>query len=219
MAKPKYHFPDPETSDEDGLLAVGGDLSPPCLLQAYSQGIFPWFNPKDPILWWSPNPRLILIPKDFKVSRSLKKSLKQNFRISWDSAFEQVIHACATYEGRANKTWITEEMIQAYTELHYLGYAHSLEVWQEDKLVGGLYGISLGAAFFGESMFHIVTDASKIALFCLCKDLEQRNFDFIDCQLPTPHLLSLGARIIARQEFLVLLKTALNQPTRQGKWI
>ena len=213
-----YVFPNPETSDKQGLLAMGGDLSPSRILQAYSQGIFPWFEPGCPILWWSPNPRLILIPKEFKLSRSLSKSLKKPFRLTIDTAFHQVISSCATFSDRVDNTWITKEMIEAYTQLHSMGYAHSFEVWQENHLVGGLYGISLGHAFFGESMFHTVTDASKIALYYLCKTMEAWNFDFIDCQLPTTHLQRLGAKVIARREFLHLLDLSLENPDKKGIW-
>lgn len=213
-----YIFPHPETSDKQGLLVIGGDLSPQRIVQAYSQGIFPWYEPGCPVLWWSPNPRLILKPNEFKLSRSLKKSLKKPFKLSIDTAFHQVITACATYSDRLNKTWITNEMIEAYTNLHHMGYAHSFEVWEENSLVGGLYGISLGSAFFGESMFHTATDASKIALYSLCKTMETWGFDFIDCQMPTPHLLSLGAKIISRREFLHLLNLALENQNKKGIW-
>lgn len=213
-----YSFPNPETSDDHGLLMVGGDLAPQRILQAYKQGIFPWYEPGMPVLWWSPNPRLILIPKEFNLSRSLKKSLKKGFSCTIDTAFKQVITACATCSDRFNNTWITEEMIEAYTNLHLLGFAHSFEIWYENELVGGLYGINLGRAFFGESMFHKITDASKIALYYLCKTLTDWNFDFIDCQIPTNHLQSLGAKIIDRKEFLCLLGKTLINPTQQGLW-
>lgn len=213
-----YLFPNPETSDNQGLLAVGGDLSPQRILQAYSQGIFPWYEAGYPVLWWSPNPRLILIPNEFKISHSLKKSLKKPFTLSIDTAFHQVITSCATFSDRVNKTWITKEMIEAYTTLHRMGYAHSFEIWDDHHLVGGLYGISLGKSFFGESMFHTVTDASKIALYHLCKTLDAWNFDFIDCQLPTDHLQQLGAKIIDRKDFLLRLSLTLGHPDRQGLW-
>ena len=213
-----YIFPDPETSDKQGLLAIGGDLCPQRILQAYTQGIFPWFEPGCPILWWSPNPRLILLPDQLNISRSLGKLFKKNFRLSIDTAFQQVITSCATCSGRFNNTWITHEMITAYTTLHTMGYAHSFEVWQDDKLVGGLYGISLGKGFFGESMFHKVTDASKIALYYLCQTLKNWEFDFIDCQMPTNHLLRLGATVISRKEFLHLLELTLKNPNKLGRW-
>lgn len=218
MKQEEYCFPHPETSDKQGLLAMGGDLAPGRILQAYSQGIFPWFEPGCPILWWSPNPRLILIPNEFKISRSLKKSLKKPFRFSIDTAFHQVITGCATYSDRVDKTWITPDMIEAYTILHEMGYAHSFELWEEDKLVAGLYGLSLGRAFFGESMFHTVTDTSKITMYYLCKTMALWDFDFIDCQMPTPHLLSLGAKVIGRKEFLHMLELSLRHPHQVGKW-
>jgi len=213
-----YVFPDPETSDKEGLLLMGGELSPKRVLQAYSQGIFPWYNPGSPVLWWSPHPRLILIPNEFKVSHSLKKSLKKPYKLAIDTAFEQVITACSTCSDRTDHTWITPEMIKVYTELHAMGYAHSVEIWQEDKLVGGLYGLSLGRAFFGESMFHKATDASKIAFYYLSQMMTHWNFDFIDCQIPSKHLQQMGAKTIGRREFLRLLNSALEHPTRQGIW-
>ncbi|MBN9227529.1 MULTISPECIES: leucyl/phenylalanyl-tRNA--protein transferase [Legionella] len=213
-----YSFPNPETSDNQGLLFIGGDLTPQRILQAYSQGVFPWYEPGTPILWWSPNPRLILLPTEFNISHSLQKSLKKPFKFTMDTAFSQVIMACATNPGRINNTWITQEMIEAYTHLHKMGYAHSFEVWYENELVGGLYGLSLGRAFFGESMFHKMTDASKIAFYYLCKTLAEWNFDFIDCQIPTHHLQSLGAKIIERREFLHMLHLSLQHPTKHGLW-
>lgn len=219
MEDEDYRFPNPEHSDKQGLLLIGGDLTPKRLVQAYSQGIFPWFEPGCPVLWWSPNPRLILYPDAFKLTRSLKKTLNKPFKFSIDTAFKDVIRACATENERLNNTWITNEMIEAYTALHEQGYAHSFEVWLEGRLVGGLYGVSLGQAFFGESMFHIEKDASKLALYFLCKTMKDWHFDFIDCQLPTPHLQSLGAKIISRKEFLHLLQGALKHPTIQKKWL
>lgn len=218
LASEDYPFPNPENSDKQGLLAYGGDLSPPRLLAAYRQGIFPWFEPGRPILWWSPNPRLLLFPHDFKMTRSLQQRLKQAYRITIDENFSDVIRACASVDTRSGNTWITGDMEQAYSELHQLGFAHSLEVWHEDELVGGLYGISLGRAFFGESMFHYERDASKIALYALCQTLIEWDFDFIDCQLPTAHLQRLGAKIVSRPEFLHRLKQTLEFPSRIGKW-
>lgn len=214
----EYLFPNPEMSDDQGLLCMGGDLSPQCILQAYSHGIFPWYEPGTPILWWSPNPRLILIPNEFNLSRSLKKSLKKPFKFSIDTAFLQVITACATSSDRTDKTWITNEMIEAYVHLHTMGYAHSFEIWFENVLVGGLYGLSLGHAFFGESMFHKMTDASKMAFYFLSKTMEAWHFDFIDCQLPTNHLQSLGAKIIKRKKFLQMLHQSLKFPSKIGSW-
>lgn len=213
-----YSFPNPESSDKQGLLCFGGELSPKRILQAYSQGIFPWYEPGNPILWWSPDPRLIILPGEFRLSKSLKKSLKKHFAVTIDTAFEQVIFKCSTCSDRTDRTWITPEMISAYTKLHEMGYAHSFEVWENKELVGGLYGLSLGKAFFGESMFHSTTDASKIAFYYLCKTLEHWQFDFIDCQLPTEHLISLGAKIIGRREFIYRLHETLSNEDKVGKW-
>ena len=211
-------FPHPETSDKQGLLSIGGNLAPERILRAYSQGIFPWYEPGCPILWWSPNPRLILYPNDFKVAKSLKKLFKKAFTYSIDTAFSEVIKACANASNRENNTWITPEMIQAYTSLHQMGYAHSVEVWYEEKLVGGLYGISLGKAFFGESMFHYMTDASKLAFYYLCTTMNNWEFEFIDCQMPTSHLMSLGAKVVSRKQFLHILQLTLQHPTKIGLW-
>ncbi|KTC73073.1 leucyl/phenylalanyl-tRNA-protein transferase [Legionella birminghamensis] len=213
-----YPFPDPESSDAQGLLAIGGDLSSGRLLSAYRQGIFPWFEPGCPILWWSPNPRLILYPQQFKLSRSLTKSLKQAHELRIDSAFNAVIQACATVDHRENNTWISREMQTAYINLFDMGFAHSVEIWREQRLIGGLYGISLGKAFFGESMFHYERDASKMAMYYLCQMLSRQNFEFIDCQLPTAHLMSMGAVIISRKEFMHRLQQALQYPALQGNW-
>ncbi len=211
-------FPDPRLSNKDGLLAIGGDLSPARLLQAYSHGIFPWYEDDYPILWWSPDPRLILKPEQFKLSHSLKKTLNKAFTFSRDTAFADVIRACSSVPGRVNRTWITADMIDAYVHLHELGYAHSIEVWFEGNLVGGLYGIGLGRAFFGESMFHTSRDASKLALYYLCETVKSLQFDFIDCQLPTDHLQSMGAEIISRDFFLKMLHTNQQHPTLRGSW-
>lgn len=218
MVSDDFYFPHPSHADKQGLLAIGGDLSPNRLIEAYSRGIFPWYQPGNPILWWSPHPRLILYPEQFKVSRSLERALKLPFSWSIDTAFHQVISACAKTGGREGKTWISKEMIEAYSTLHRLGYAHSFEVWWENNLVGGLYGISLGRAFFGESMFHTVSEASKIAMFHLCETMKSWNYEFIDCQLPTAHLQKLGAKIISRTEFLHCLDRALRHPTQQKIW-
>lgn len=212
-------FPDPRDFDEHGLVAVGGQLSLTRIIDAYHAGIFPWFEQGQPILWWSPDPRMILYPDAFRITHSLKKSLKKFDRLSFDTDFEQVIYSCATSNGRVQNTWITDPMIQAYCHLHQQGYAHSVEVWLNNKLVGGLYGISLGHAFFGESMFHTQTDASKVAMYYLTQQLNQFGFDFIDCQLPTPHLESLGGIIISRDLFLKKLALTLSKPSKIGKWI
>ena len=213
-------FPPPEYADPSGLLAVGGDLSNERLLEAYRLGIFPWYSEDQPILWWSPDPRLILELNDFKLSRSLRKIIKRGiFRVTFDRAFEEVIRACASVprEGQ-HGTWITPEMQEAYIDLHGLGYAHSVESWFEEKLVGGLYGVSLGEAFFGESMFHRVSDASKVALAMLVGKLKSWNFHFIDSQMTTEHMLRLGAKEMPRRVFLKRLKSALDHPTKRGKW-
>jgi leucyl/phenylalanyl-tRNA--protein transferase len=213
-------FPPPELAEDNGLLAVGGDLSEPRILLAYSMGIFPWYSKEDPLLWWSPDPRLVLFPKEMKLSRSLKQIInKKIFRVTLDTAFEQVIRSCAeVHNNENNGTWITEEMIGSYIALHRSGYAHSVECWLGDELSGGLYGISLGSAFFGESMFAKESNASKVALAAFVGQLIKWDFDLIDCQVTTPHLMSLGAREIRRSEFLELLKKTIIKPTTRGKW-
>jgi len=186
--------------DPSGLLAAGGALTPEWLLAAYGRGIFPWFSEGDPLLWWSPDPRMILMPSEIKISRSLRKTLRGGrFDVRFDSAFAEVIQACAQI--RAEGTWITAQMQRAYTRMHRLGYAHSVESWRDGRLVGGLYGIALGRVFFGESMFSRESDASKVALAHLCRHLDRHGFMVIDCQMTTAHLLSLGAREIPRSEF------------------
>ena len=213
-------FPPPDYADPSGLLAVGGDLSSERLLEAYRLGIFPWYSDDQPILWWSPDPRLVLDLKDFKISLSLRKTLKKGvFQVTFDHAFEQVIQACALVPRAAqNGTWITAEMQEAYINLHGLGYAHSVESWFGGKLAGGLYGVSLGKAFFGESMFHLKTDASKVALAALVEKLKSWDFHFIDSQMTTEHMVRLGAKELPRRIFLKRLQTALRLPTRRGRW-
>jgi leucyl/phenylalanyl-tRNA--protein transferase len=215
-----FDFPDPDQADKDGLLAVGGDLSPDTLLTAYSLGIFPWFSEGSPILWWSPDPRLVLFPGRLKVSASLRQIIKsEKFSIRFDSNFEQVISQCALVKRKdQDGTWITSGMQQAYDELHKRGFAHSVETYYRNELVGGLYGVSLGRAFFGESMFHRMTDASKVALYYLVEKAKKWDFHFIDAQLSTSHLKSLGAEEIPRKEFLDRLVKALDYPTRRGNW-
>lgn len=195
----------------NGLLAAGGDLSPPRLLEAYRHGIFPWFNPGEPILWWSPDPRMVLFPGEFKVSRSLAKVLRNKpYEVRADTAFEQVMRSCAAPRTRNRTghpgTWIHEDMIAAYCELHRLGCAHSVEVWMNGNLSGGLYGVSIGHMFYGESMFSNVSNGSKIALAHLARQFERWKFPMIDCQMNTPHLASLGAREIPRSEFIARLQ-------------
>jgi leucyl/phenylalanyl-tRNA---protein transferase len=213
-------FPPPDYADPSGLLAVGGDLSNERLLEAYRVGIFPWYSDDQPILWWSPDPRLVLDLKDFKISRSLRKTLKKGvFQVTFDRAFEEVIQACAVVRRAAqNGTWITEEMREAYIKLHGLGYAHSVESWFGGKLAGGLYGVSLGKSFFGESMFHLKTDASKVALATLVEKLKSWDFHFIDSQMTTEHMVRLGAKELPRRIFLKRLQSALRHPTRRGRW-
>jgi leucyl/phenylalanyl-tRNA--protein transferase len=203
----------------NGLLAAGGDLSPQRLIAAYRCGIFPWFNEGDPILWWSPDPRMVLFPPELKISRSLRKTLKKaNYTIRADSAFNQVVRACAEPRKERPSTWIHDEMIAAYTALHEMGLAHSIETWMEGELVGGLYGVAQGKMFFGESMFSRTTDASKVAFVHLVRHLERRGFKMIDCQMKTAHLASFGAREISREEFSLKLKELVNYPERVDKW-
>ncbi|WP_114417770.1 leucyl/phenylalanyl-tRNA--protein transferase [Marinospirillum perlucidum] len=198
---------DQALEEPNGLLAVGGDLSPQRLLLAYSRGIFPWFSEGEPLLWWSPAPRMVLFPNEVHVSRSLRKRMKRgDLEVTFDQDFAQVIHLCGEVRRYREGTWITPGMELAYNELHQQGYAHSVEVWQGDQLVGGLYGLALGRVFFGESMFSRITDASKIALVSLARKLEALDFTLIDCQVYSPHLASLGARELERNEFLRLLQ-------------
>ena len=195
----------------NGLLAAGAELSPRRILSAYRSGIFPWFNAGEPILWWSPDPRMVLIPGEFRVSRSLAKSLRDTaYEVRFDSAFEQVMRACAAPRNGQDGTWIHEDMIAAYSALHALGYAHSVEVWRDGMLVGGLYGIAIGRMFYGESMFSAVPNGSKIALAHLTRQLDRWQFGMIDCQMHTPHLASLGAREIPRGEFIAKLQELVN---------
>lgn len=198
--------------EPDGLLAAGGALTPEWLLAAYRRGIFPWFADGQPILWWSPDPRLVLFPDEIRVRRSLAKRLRNaGFHITADRDFAAVIEACATTRAAAEGTWITAPMQAAYHRLHQLGYAHSIEVWQAERLVGGLYGVALGRMFFGESMFSLERDASKVALVHLARHLQARGGGLIDCQMHTPHLVSLGARDIARADFIDYLEEYAGQ--------
>ena len=213
-------FPDPKLADAHGLLAIGGDLSAERLLLAYENGIFPWYSEDQPILWFSPDPRLVLFPAKIIVSRSLKKTInKKVFDIRFDSNFEEVIVECSKIERKdQDGTWITNNMIEAYIDLHNQGYAHSVEAYFEGSLVGGLYGVSLGGAFFGESMFHTMTDASKVALYYLVDKLKDWDFDFIDSQVVTEHMKNLGAEEITRTKYLELLKNTLKKKAKIGMW-
>lgn len=213
-------FPPVKTATATGLLAMGGDLSQDRLLLAYSQGIFPWYDEESPILWWSPPERAVLAPGEIHIGRTLLKHLrKSTYEIAWDTRFSEVIRACA-YTSRTHQegTWITEDMMQAYEQLHHAGYAHSVEVYQSGVLVGGLYGVSLGRAFFGESMFSHNPGASKFAFVALAARLQQWGFAFIDCQLMNPHVASLGATRMPRATFLARLERALKPPTCVGPW-
>lgn len=214
-------FPPVEDASPEGLLAIGGDLGIERLLRAYRRGIFPWYSPGQPILWWSPNPRTVLFPDRIRVSKSMSKTIRQRrFRVTADKRFNDVIQGCAaprTQNPNAG-TWITAEMTDAYRELHALGYAHSVETWNQDRLVGGLYGVSLGHIFFGESMYSYESNASKFALICLAYQLQAWNFAVIDCQLPSSHIFRLGAEEIPRSNFLATLSEALRAPDRRGSW-
>ncbi|OAI09054.1 leucyl/phenylalanyl-tRNA--protein transferase [Methylomonas methanica] len=203
----------------NGLLAFGGCLSPQRIVNAYRHGVFPWFNPGEPILWWSPDPRLVLFPEHLNISRSLAKTLrKQLFEIRYDSAFRQVIDACAAPRSEDGGTWITDDIRQAYITLHHLGIAHSCEAWLDGQLVGGLYGIAIGRVFFGESMFHRKTDASKVVFVHLVRQLTAWGYQLIDCQVSSEHLLSLGAAEIPRSRFVELLDRLCDQAPHTDAW-
>jgi leucyl/phenylalanyl-tRNA--protein transferase len=212
-------FPPPSEAEPSGLLAVGGDLAPERLLRAYAEGIFPWYE-EAPILWFSPDPRAVLVPGHLHVPRRLRRTLRQGrFRLRLDTAFDRVVRACAGAPRRGQRgTWITPEMIGAYERLHALGFAHSAEAWCGDELVGGVYGVSLGSAFFGESMFHRERDASKVALVALVWQLADRGFTLFDCQMQTEHLARFGAAPWPRERFLEALDQALARPTWRGRW-
>lgn len=213
-------FPDPNLADDDGLIAMGGELNAEFLLSAYMQGIFPWFTKDEPVLWWSPNPRMILKPGNFNYKKSLKQVIKkQTFELKIDTAFREVINNCSNIPRTGqDETWITPEIIEAYIKLHQLGYAHSFESYFDGELAGGLYGISIGNCFFGESMFYKKTDASKVAFYHLVQFALKHNFAFIDAQQPTEHLSSLGAKPIPRKAFLKMLNQSLQNETLKGKW-
>lgn len=213
-------FPHPSEAEPGGLLAVGGDLSPERLLLAYENGIFPWYSEEDPILWFSPDPRMVFLPGDFRFSKTLLKTVSSGkFSVRADTNFAAVVENCAQVQRKGQSgTWITEGMKAAYGKLHELGYAHSFETYLDGKLVGGLYGVSLGGAFFGESMFHLETDASKVALFHLAQKCWESGFDLIDSQVPTDHMRTLGGREISRKEFLLALESSLRKNTLCGRW-
>lgn len=205
--------------EPNGLLAAGGALTPAWLLEAYSHGIFPWYSDGEPILWWSPEPRLILDPRGIKVSRSLDRVLRKGrFEVRFDTAFAAVVAECAAPRRGAAGTWITREIHAAYCRMHELGHAHSVEAWQDDRLVGGLYGIALGRFYFGESMFSRTSDASKVALVHLCRYLEAHDFGVIDCQMTTPHLISMGAHEVSRKRFKSLLGEYRHGGAPPGRW-
>lgn len=205
-------FPNPELSEEDGLLAVGGDLSVDRLLVAYSNGIFPWYNKDEPILWWCPKPRFILKPEDIRISKSMKKIIKKGeFVVTFDNDFEGVISNCKSMRENEEGTWITDEMMQAYINMHNEGYALSVETYLDGELVGGLYGVIIGKCYFGESMFSKVSNASKIALITLAQRLKELDFEFIDCQVYTPHLESMGAKMVEWDEFKSMINNGLRK--------
>ncbi len=214
-------LPDPQTAlvEPNGLLAIGGSLSPQRLEAAYRAGIFPWFSPGEPLLWWSPDPRAIIRPNSLHISRSLRRTLKRHdFTLSLDQSFDAVVEACAAPRADQPGTWITTEMKAAYSRLHVIGLAHSIEVWRAGELIGGLYGVSIGRAFFGESMFSRATNGSKIAMAGLCAQLRAWEFDFLDCQMPTEHLMRLGATCLPRGQFLLALAASQRHPTHLGPW-
>lgn len=213
-------FPPATSANLQGIVAGGGELSPTRILEAYRAGIFPWYAPGDPILWWSPNPRCIMLPYEFKKRKSLEKRIRNGgFEIRFDYDFSATIRGCREVDDRVEAgTWIVQEMIDAYESLHEMGYAHSIEAYLDGELVGGLYGVSLGSAFFGESMFAKVADASKVAFAALVEFAMDHGFTFIDCQIPTDHLLSLGAICVERDLFLVMLEDSSENETLLGSW-
>ncbi|MEM8910027.1 MAG: leucyl/phenylalanyl-tRNA--protein transferase [Bacteroidota bacterium] len=221
LSEDEIAFPPAHLANPDGILAIGGDLSTDRLLLAYRRGLFPWFNPDDPILWWSPDPRFVLYPDELKVAKSMRPYFNQKkFSYSFDRAFAQVIRHCQQQwrKGQGGGTWISEGMLEAYLGLHQEGYAHSVEVWQDDQLVGGLYGVCIGKIFYGESMFSKVSNASKAGFITLVKVLQQKGFWLIDCQQETQHLRSLGGRAIPRAQFLDYMKKNENETSWLGSW-
>jgi len=218
LSKFSFNFPNPREASDEGLLAYGGGLEPNRILTAYRQGIFPWFNENDPILWWSPNPRLLLYPNEFNLKKSFKKILrKRDFIVKFDHNFEHTIQMCAKIREKEG-TWLIKDMQEAYIELHKMGFAHSVEVYKQDRFIGGLYGIAMGRAFFGESMVSLEPNGSKIALKALSDVLGAKDYKFIDCQVPTEHLQSLGARLVDRDDFLDQLEQALEFGGDIGNW-
>jgi leucyl/phenylalanyl-tRNA--protein transferase len=213
-------FPNPRYASDEGLLAYGGDLTSHRLITAYKLGIFPWYAEGDPILWWSPNPRLLLYPNQFKVRKSFRRVLRSGkFTVTFDRHFDKVIEHCATiYREGQESSWIVPEMREAYIRLHEEGFGHSVEVYRDGELVGGLYGLAYGKAFFGESMFSLVSDASKVAFKALSDVLGDRGYDFIDCQMKTDHMVGLGAQVVQRDIFLDALEVAIAKETDFGKW-
>lgn len=206
--------------EPNGLLAIGGDLSVTRLIRAYSAGIFPWYNPDEPILWWSPDPRAVLMPGGMHVTRSLAKTLRRaDYAVTLDRTFTDVLAGCAGPRLTGGGTWLGSDMRNAYLRLHELGYAHSVEVWRDHQLIGGLYGVAIGRAFFGESMFSRASDGSKIGLYWLCEQLRAWNFQLIDCQVASTHLRTLGAQDLSRERFLNLLRPALTLGGRTGRWV
>ena len=215
-------FPNPEEAEPEGIIAIGGDLSPARLINAYCSGIFPWFNEDEPILWWSLDPRMVLFPDEFRYSKSLQRTVRSGkYEVRIDTSFEQVMRHCSTVDRSKqgqNGTWITEEMVEAYVRLHQLGLAHSFETYYQGEMVGGLYGVSLGPFFFGESMFHTMTDASKVAFVRLVQFAREHHFRLIDAQQESTHLASLGARPIPRSEYLTELNAIGDDNTILGNW-
>ena len=213
-------FPSPDFAEDDGLLAIGGEMNVEWLLEAYRNGIFPWYDDNSLIMWWSPAPRAVMKPSEVHISHSMRPIFNQKkYELRVDTAFETVMRLCASVKRKDEEgTWILPEIIDAYTQLHILGYAHSFEAWQDGELVGGLYGVSLGRMFFGESMFSLKPNASKFAFISMAKLLQNTDFDYIDCQVPNPHLKSLGCGLMARDEFLRLVYQNNSYPTLRGKW-
>lgn len=220
LRRTSHLFPSAKNASEEGLVAYGGDLNPNRVLKAYREGIFPWYSPEDPILWWSPSPRLVLFPKDFKSSKSFKRVLRnKGFEVKFDQNFEAVITHCGDVPRPGQEgTWLTQEMKEAYIELHDMGFAHSIETYYEGELVGGLYGLAMGKGFFGESMFSLMSNASRVSLFALSSLCVEKSYDFIDCQVETPHLVKWGATLLDRDRYLDLLDLALEKSSDFGSW-